>query len=47
MSQELVEAAHERGARISRDAAFAHPFMDRDRAVHRRRMNLVEAYLLR
>jgi pimeloyl-ACP methyl ester carboxylesterase len=47
MSQELVEAAHERGARILRDAAFAHPFMDRDRAVHRRRMNLVEAYLLR
>jgi pimeloyl-ACP methyl ester carboxylesterase len=47
MSQVLVETAQARGAEVFRDAAFAHPFMDRDRSVHRRRMKVIEDYLLR
>ena len=47
MSRELVEAARVRGARVFRDEAFAHPFMDRDRSVHRRRMQVIEEFLLR
>lgn len=47
MSQGLVEAAQACGAEIVRDATFGHPFMDRDQTVHRRRMERVEAYLLR
>ena len=47
MSQVLVEAAQSCGAKIVRDAAFDHPFMDHDRSVHRRRMELVEEHLLR
>lgn len=47
MSQGLVEAAQACGAEIVRDATFGHPFMDRDQSVHRRRMERVEAYLLR
>ena len=46
MSRELVEAAQRRGAAVLRDADFAHPFMDRDRSVHRRRMQVIEKFLL-
>jgi alpha-beta hydrolase superfamily lysophospholipase len=47
MSRELVETAGGRGAEVIRDEAFAHPFMDRDRSVHRRRMRVIEEFLLR
>ncbi|MDH3561361.1 MAG: lysophospholipase [Gammaproteobacteria bacterium] len=47
MSQMLVETAQQRGAQILRDEAFGHPFMDYDRSVHRRRMQVIEDYLLR
>lgn len=47
MSRELVESAQQRGAQVLRDAAFGHPFMDYDRSVHRRRLQLIEDYLLR
>lgn len=47
MSQILVETAQACGAEVFRDAAFGHPFMDHDRSVHRRRMQVVEEYLLR
>ena len=46
MSRELVETAQQRGAVILRDEEFGHPFMDYDRSVHRRRMQLIEKYLL-
>lgn len=46
MSRELVETAQERNAVILRDEAFGHPFMDYDRAIHRRRMEIIERYLL-
>jgi alpha/beta superfamily hydrolase len=46
MSQELVEKAQQRNALILRDEDFAHPFMDHDRSVHRRRMKVIEKYLL-
>jgi len=46
MSQELVETAQQRSAVILRDEAFGHPFMDYDGAVHRRRMKVIEEYLL-
>ena len=47
MSRELVETAEARGAEVFRDEAFAHPFMDHDWSVHRRRMEVVEAFLLK
>jgi hypothetical protein len=47
MSHELMEQARQCGATVRREADFAHPFMDRDREVHRRRLELIEAYLLR
>jgi alpha/beta superfamily hydrolase len=46
MSRELVETARQRNALILRDAAFGHPFMDYDRSVHRRRMKLIENYVI-
>jgi hypothetical protein len=46
MSRELMETAQQRGAVIIRDEAFAHPFMDRDRSVHDRRMRLIGEYLI-
>ena len=46
MSRELVEAAARRGATVLRDDVFAHPFMDAGPSVHRRRLRLVEDYLL-
>ena len=46
MSRELLETAQQRGAEILRDKEFGHPFMDHDRSVHRRRMQLIEKYLL-
>lgn len=46
MSRELVDEAEQRGASVIHDAAFAHPFMDRQRSVHRRRMRLIHDYLL-
>ncbi len=46
MSQELVERAQQRNAVILRDDEFAHPFMDRDVSVHRRRMKVIEDYLI-
>jgi hypothetical protein len=47
MSQVLVETAQHLGAEIHRDEVFAHPFMDHDRSVHRRRMGIIEQYLLK
>ena len=47
MSRELLETAGARGAGVFRDEAFAHPFMDADRSVHRRRMQGIEEFLLR
>ena len=47
MSRELVETAQQRNAEILRDQAFGQPFMDHDRSVHRRRMKVIEDYLLR
>ncbi|MGB5261870.1 MAG: alpha/beta hydrolase [Gammaproteobacteria bacterium] len=46
MSQELVDTARQRGAAVLHDRQFAHPFMDRDPSVHRRRLQLIENYLL-
>ncbi len=47
MSRELVETAQQCGAQILRDEAFGHPFMEHDRSVHRRRMQVIKDYLLR
>lgn len=47
MSRELVETGEERGAEVVRDEMFAHPFMDRDRSVHLRRMEVIEQFLTR
>jgi len=46
MSRELVDTARQRGAAVLHDAHFAHPFMDHDLSVHRRRLQLIENYLL-
>ena len=46
MSLELVETARKRSAVILSDEEFGHPFMDYDRSVHRRRMKVIEKYLL-
>jgi alpha/beta superfamily hydrolase len=46
MSQELVDKAQQKSAVILRDEEFGHPFMDYDWLVHRRRMKVVEEYLL-
>ncbi len=46
MSRELVDAAQQRHAVVLRDEEFGHPFMDHDRSVHRRRMRVIEQYLL-
>lgn len=46
MSQELVEFAQQCNAKVVSDAEFSHPFMDADRTVHQRRMNLIERFLL-
>jgi pimeloyl-ACP methyl ester carboxylesterase len=45
MSRELVDEAEQRGASLHHDAVFAHPFMDRNRSVHQRRMRLIHNYL--
>ena len=46
MSRELAQTAAARGATLLHDPQFAHPFMDSDREVHRRRMQVIEKYLL-
>ena len=46
MSRELVDTARQRGAAVLHDAQFAHPFMDHDLSVHRRRLQVIENYLL-
>ncbi|HEC19975.1 MAG TPA: alpha/beta fold hydrolase [Gammaproteobacteria bacterium] len=46
MSQRLVETAQQRSATILRDEEFGHPFMDYNWSVHRRRMKVIEKYLL-
>ena len=46
MSRELVDVAVQHGATVLRDDMFAHPFMDAEPSVHRRRLRLVEDYLL-
>lgn len=43
---ELIEVARSRGARIVRDAEFAHPYQDFSEQTHRRRQNEVAAFLL-
>jgi len=45
-SKELVEKASQRGASVLQDPEFAHPFMDRDIFLHRRRMDAVREFLL-
>jgi fermentation-respiration switch protein FrsA (DUF1100 family) len=47
MSRLLVESAQNCGAKILRDEAFGHPFMDPDRSVHLRRMQVIEHHLLK
>jgi alpha/beta superfamily hydrolase len=44
-SGELFATARARGARIVLQQDFAHPFMDADPAVHRRRSELIEDFL--
>ena len=46
MSGEMLSRAEQCGARVVRDAEFAHPLMDPDPAVHRRRMQLIGQFLL-
>lgn len=45
-SAELVGRAGARGARTEERADWAHPFMDRDEAIHRARLDLVRSFLL-
>lgn len=47
MSRELVDLAKERGAFVMADPEMAHPFMDRNRLVHNRRIKTVKSFLLR
>jgi alpha-beta hydrolase superfamily lysophospholipase len=44
-SQELIEAVRDKGGRVEVHPEFAHPFMDRDPAVHRRRLALIRDFL--
>lgn len=46
-SEELVELAKVRGATVLVDPEMAHPFMDRNRAVHTRRIKAVKSFLLK
>ena len=46
MSRELAQTAAARGATLLHDPQFAHPFMDSDHEVHRRRMQVIEKYIL-
>jgi alpha/beta superfamily hydrolase len=46
MSRELVDLAQQRGARVLTDPAFGHPFMEHEPAVHARRMQVIQEYLL-
>lgn len=45
-SKELLDVAQKRGASILRDPQLSHPFMDRDKSVHKGRMKAVMAFLL-
>jgi len=46
MSQEMVEKAQLRGARLLTDPEYSHPFMDSSWSVHQRRMSTIEKFLL-
>jgi alpha/beta superfamily hydrolase len=46
MSHELVERAEQRQAVVLRQQQFGHPFMDRDPALHRQRLKVIEDYLM-
>ncbi len=46
MSKDMLEKAEQCDAKIIRDAEFAHPFMDSDFSVQRRRMKTIEQFLL-
>lgn len=46
MSQEILEEAQQRGARVYIDPEFSHPFMDLSWTVHKRRMSMIEGFLL-
>lgn len=46
MSSLLLDTAHARKARVSRQEEFAHPFMDASPAIHRRRLQLIADFLL-
>lgn len=46
MSQEMLEEAQQRGARVLIDPEYSHPFMDSSWAVHQRRMSTVEKFML-
>jgi hypothetical protein len=45
-SKELLDEAQKRGASILRDPQLSHPFMDRNKSVHKGRMKAVMAFLL-
>ena len=44
-SKELFDTAKRRGASVLKDSEFGHPFMDRDRSLHERRMKAVRSFL--
>ncbi len=45
-TQELLDLARQRGGRALTREDFDHPFMDRDRRIHRHRLELIRDYLL-
>lgn len=45
-SQELLDHAKARGARIELRSDYAHPFMDSDVDVHRTRLELIKSFLM-
>ncbi|MCU7845964.1 MAG: alpha/beta hydrolase [Candidatus Thiodiazotropha sp. (ex Monitilora ramsayi)] len=45
MTSELREVAHSRGATVFDGHDYSHPFMDRDRVIHRNRMDRVIEFL--
>ena len=44
-SKELLDTAHRRGASVLKDPQLGHPFMERDRSLHKRRMQAVRSFL--
>ncbi|MGE0826641.1 MAG: alpha/beta hydrolase [Candidatus Binatia bacterium] len=44
--EEMLQVAEQRGARVIRDAEFAHPYQDASAVIHRRRQQGVISFLL-